>query len=193
MYKQDSASFSQKKKLPCQVRDRHKQREVLKVPELQITLKETSGSFCWDTKVVLCLLPENWGLRLKTFTWSGERGKKNLKPEHYYHSYLWVFISLPHHPSLSCCTTAHEWTTVHREGVRTTNLITFSTAKLALVRVPWMSSKETLAPGSNSRCCRALSGSLLTGFAQDWTKKYMCLHAQREEYSVATPMTIYWK
>lgn len=81
----------------------------------------------------------------------------------------------------------------HQEGVWTTGLVAFSKAKLALECMPWVSSEETLTPAFNGRCHKALSGSLLTGFAQDWTKKYKYLHAQCEEYSVATPRIIYWK
>lgn len=53
---------------------------------------------------------------------------------------------------------------------------------MALECMPWVSSKEALAPAFNGSCHRTLSGSLLTGFAQDWTKKYKYLHAQCEEY-----------
>lgn len=68
----------------------------------------------------------------------------------------------------------------HQEGVRSTDLAALSKAKLALECMSWVSSKETLAPAFNGRCHRALPGCLLTGFAQDWTKKYKYLHAQCE-------------
>lgn len=41
MYKQDAASFSQKKKSPCQLKDRHKRRKVLKTHELPTAPEET--------------------------------------------------------------------------------------------------------------------------------------------------------
>lgn len=52
---------ARKMNVPCQLKDRHKQREVLKIPEVQITLKKSLDGFSWKTKVILHLLPENLG------------------------------------------------------------------------------------------------------------------------------------
>lgn len=131
-YKQDAASFSQKKKSPCQLKDRRKQRKILKTPELQTAPEETlDGSS----------LPVSWKLGAKSrgiYPLSWKTKAERL--------YLWTFISLPH-----LLSSAHTGTTVHHEG-RTAILIMLSKAKLASVCVPWVSSKEQLAPVCNGRC-----------------------------------------
>lgn len=113
----------------------------------------------------------------------GGRGKLN--------TCIYVFMGLHHLAPSPIITLLHVRTGINNSPLGsawTTYLVTFSKAKPALVCM-----QETPAPVFNGRCYRARSASLLTGFGHDWTKKSVCLHAQCEEYSADTPMTIYWK
>lgn len=90
--------------------------------------------------VVLCLFPENWGLKVEVFTHSVEKQKLN----------VYIYEPSSAYPIFKL-SSAHTGTTVHHEG-RTAILIMLSKAKLASVCVPWVSSKEQLAPVCNGRC-----------------------------------------